>query len=84
MQHFRFNAAFPGYVFVKESSDGEERLIKLVKDITWKPSLSNLPDIIPPPGLTLERQWYLHNKIREFCCQNTKDIVCPLPTQLLP
>ena len=84
MQHFRFNAAFPGYVFVKESSDGEERLIKLVKDITWKPSLSNLPDIIPPPGLTLERQWYLHQKIREFCSENTKDIVCPFPTRPLP
>ena len=34
MQHFRFNAAFlPGYAIVKESSNGEECLIKLVKDI---------------------------------------------------
>ena len=54
MQHFRFNAAFPGHVFVKESNDGKERKIKLVKDTTWKSSLTNLPDTIPPPGLTLE------------------------------
>ena len=84
MQHFRFNAVFPGHVFVKESNDGKERKIKLVKDATWKPSLTNLPDIIPPPGLTLERQWYLHHKIREFCSKNTKDIVCPLPLHPLP
>ena len=32
MQHFRFNAAFPGYVFVKDSSDDKEREIKIVKD----------------------------------------------------
>ena len=79
MQHFRFTAAFPGYVFVKDSNADKERKIKIVKDITWKPTLATLPDEIPPPGLTLERQWYLYNKIREFCPDNTKDIVCPLP-----
>lgn len=83
MHHFRFNAELPGYVMVKESSDGTERRIKLVKDTTWKPSLATLPEIITPPGLTLEREWYLYNKIREFCPENTKDIVCPLPQQPL-
>ena len=79
MQHFRFNSDYPGYVFVKECSDGNERKIKLVKDTTWRPNVAELPEILTPPGLTLEREWYLYNKIREFCPDNTKDIVCPLP-----
>ena len=77
MQHFQFNAAFLGYVFVKETSDGEECLLKLVKDITWKPSLSNLPDLIPPPGLTLERQWYLHQKCENFAVRTPKILFAP-------
>lgn len=35
-----------------------------------------------PNGLSLERQckerqWYLYDKIREFCSDSTKDLVCP-------
>ena len=42
-----------------------------------------MPPLIVPPGLPLERQWYLHNKIREFCPDEAKDIVYPLPAQAL-
>ena len=38
MHHFRFVADYPGYVFVKNSSDDAERKIKLLKDLSWKPS----------------------------------------------
>ena len=79
MQHFRFHADSPGYVFVKECSDGKERKIKLVKDTSWRPNVAELPATLTSLGLTLEREWYLYNKIREFCPDNTKDIVCPLP-----
>ena len=58
MQHFRFNSDSPGYVFVKECSDGKERKIKLVKDTTWRPNVAELPELLTPPGLTLEREWY--------------------------
>ena len=79
LHHFRFSATHPGTVFVKTSSDGEERSIQLLKDPTWKPTASQLPPVIVPNGLLLERQWYLFDKIREFCSDESKDLVCPKP-----
>ena len=64
---------------MKTSSDGEERSIQLLKDPTWKPTASQLPPVIVPNGLSLERQWYLFDKIREFCSDESKDLVCPKP-----
>lgn len=81
--HFRFSRHHPGRVFVKIASDEPERMINILKDRTWKPSTDVLPTIIDPPGLPLDRQWYLYNKIREFCPEEAKDLVCPLPSQPL-
>ena len=67
MHHFKFPATHPGRVFVKNTNDGPEREITLKKVDSWQPLSSDLPDEIVPPGLSLERQWYLHNKIHEFC-----------------
>jgi len=83
LQHFRFTATNPGTVFVKTSSDGSERKILLLKDPTWRPTTGQLPTVIIPKGLTLERRWYLYEKIREFCSDETKDLVCPKPTEAL-
>ena len=83
MHHFRFSALHPGVVFVKNSCNDRERAIKLLKT-PWQPTSDDMPNIIPPPGLTLERQWYLFNKIREFCPDESKDIVCPKPSVPLP
>lgn len=80
MHHFRFTADHPGCVFVRSSSDDTEKKIKLVKDLSWKPHKNFLPEQVIPPGLSLERQWYLYNKIREFCPDNAKDMVCPQPS----
>ena len=40
---------------------------------------STMPPMVPPKGLTAESQWYLFEKIREFCPDNNKDKICPLP-----
>ena len=81
MHHFCFNRNHPGYVFVKNASDERESPLNLLKNVPWTPSKDELPPIIHPPGLPLERQWYLYNKIREFCPDEAKDLACPLPTQ---
>ena len=83
LHHFRFSATHPGCVFVKMSSDDVERCIQLLKDPAWRPTASNLPPVIIPQGLSLERQWYLYDKIREFCSDETKDLVCPKPKKAL-
>ena len=77
MHHFRFPYDKPGCVFVKDSSNGAERKINLLKETSWRPSATDLPEVITPPGLPLDWQWYLYNKIREFCPDSTKGIVCP-------
>ena len=81
LHHFRFTATHPGTVFVKASRDGVERSIQLLKHPSWKPTATHLPPVIIPNGLSLERQWYLFEKIREFCADEAKDLVCPKPKQ---
>ena len=83
MHHFRFTASKPGVVYVKNFNDDTEKEIKLLKT-PWQPTTHNMPDVIPPPGLSIERQWYLFNKIRDFCPDEAKDIVCPKPLTPMP
>ena len=83
LHHFRFTATHPGMVFVKTSSDGSERKIQLLKDPTWRPTTVQLPTVVIPNGLSLERRMYLFEKIHEFCLEETKGLVCPKPTVAL-
>lgn len=41
--------------------------------------IHSMPTIIPPEGLSSQRQWYLYENIREFCKDECKDLVCPKP-----
>ena len=79
LHQFRFSAARHGKVYVKESSSAAEREITLVCDDSWQPSPDELPPFVTPNGLSAERQQYLFEKIREFCPNDKKDIVCPRP-----
>ena len=63
---------------VKDSITGPEREINMVKDCNWKPTATQLPPIIQPPGLSQERKQYLFEKIREFCPPHCHDLVCPV------
>ena len=79
LHQFRFSAARHGIVYVKESSSAAEREITLVRDDSWQPSPDELPPFVTPNGLSTEHQQYLYEKIREFCPNDKKDIVCPRP-----
>ena len=61
--HFTVKSARPGVVELKVYRDSEEETVELLKD--WEPS-TDLPDVIPPPGLSAERQWYLYDHIRHI------------------
>ena len=78
--HLRFSADHKGYVFVREKSDSPEVAVKLLKD-DWSPDPTDLPERIMPSGLSPARQWYLFNKIREFCPDECMDITCPEPSE---
>ena len=64
--HFLIDSQSHGFVRMRKTSDGpvtEEQHLRTLNNV---PS-SELPPIIPPIGLTSERQWYLYDKIREYC-----------------
>lgn len=85
MHHFHFKYSAPGTVLVKDTIDDKEwRSISLLKSSSWQPSSGDLPDPIIPAGLSLERQYYLYDKIREFVPAEFRDLVCPEPTQPRP
>ena len=77
--HFRFDGAKPGKVYAKKYSNEPEKEIQLLVDPKWRPSASDLPEIVRPAGLPIERQCYLFEKIREFCPSYAQDLVCPNP-----
>ena len=81
LHHLVFSADRPGEVVVRKTSDGLERVLSVLNKNSkdWKPSPLDMPPVIKPPGLSRERQAYLFEKIREFCPDYSKDIVCPNP-----
>ena len=85
MHHFHFKSSVPGTVLVKDTIDDKEwKSITLVKSSSWQPSSGDLPHPSVPAGLSLERQYYLFDKIREFIPSEFQDLVCPKPTQPRP
>ena len=81
LHHLRFSSSSPRIVYVKEKAGSPEVKIAMLKVKDWSPKADELPSILPPSGLSLKRQWYLYNKIVEFCPDNLKDITCPLPSE---
>ena len=75
--YFHFDSRKPGKVYVKTYSDEPEKEIELLTDPNWRPSASKLPQVVTPAGLSKERQQYLYEKIREFCPEYARDLVCP-------
>ena len=76
--HFHFTSSRPGEVITKKFCDSDKVTHCILRDPTWRPNLTDLPPVVLPKGLSLERKWYLYTKIREFCSTETRDQVCPL------
>ncbi|XP_072015693.1 uncharacterized protein [Amphiura filiformis] len=79
--HFRFTQDEPGVVFAKKRVQDPETRLQLVKPSAREPP-QDIDDsfAIPPPGLNLDRQWYLYNSIREYCLNDdAKNKTCPRP-----
>ena len=81
--HFHFNANQPGEVIIKERFDTAETTVRLLKH-DWVPNSEELPEVITPKGLSLDRKWYLYQNIRQFCPDEDKDYTCPRPSREKP
>ena len=77
--HLSISESAPGSVSVRMESDSESEANPLLMDRTWTPSSQQLPPVVPRAGLSLERQWYLHSHIRQYCPDEVQDEVCPQP-----
>ena len=65
---------------MKELSDSVGVPFTMLDDEEWCASANELPCVIKPVGLSLQRQWYLYRQIREFCRDGTEDLTCPKPS----
>ena len=82
--HFRFFSSHPGAVFTKERADDTTEVYhNLLKEGATFDDPCELPDVIQPAGLSAQRQWYLYEKIREFCPVTDRDLTCPLQSHHL-
>ena len=79
---FKFLAEHPGKVICKLYSDSEEIKLDMRLDPLWEPNISDLPPLVQPRGLSLERQLYLYEKICPFCTERSMDLTCPIPSYL--
>ena len=77
LHHLCFLGSQPGLAIVRELADSLPRELRVTKDEGWQPSAESLPPVIPPQGLSFE-------KIREFCPEECRDIVCPDPSSSTP
>ena len=83
-RHFHISASNRGRVLVKETVDGEEQEIALIKrDFPYSPTKrpARLPKELKPDGLSIDRQKYLYEQIRPHIpSENDKNATCPKPT----
>ncbi len=81
--HFHVSSSKPGFVVTKKHSDSAGKEYNILKDGV-ELDQDEMPAEIEPKGLSLQRQWYLHDKIREFCPVAAQDITCPEPSAPRP
>ncbi|KAK9976582.1 hypothetical protein ABG768_021787 [Culter alburnus] len=77
-QHFSFDAKRPGVVLAKTHCDAQPVEYQLLRDRADLPSIDGL-SVLAPPGLNIDRQTYLYEKIRPFCADEARDITCQAP-----
>lgn len=78
--HFHFSREWPGEVKFQHESDSTLFSFQFFDP---KTSFTDEPEILEPEGLSAARQQYLYDKIRPFCREYAKDIVCPKPPDKL-
>ena len=83
LHHLRFVSSSPGCAFVKERAGSLEvkRCFSKRGDAAgWKPESDKLPPFLPLAGLSLQRQWYLLEKLKDTVNHHLPH----LPPHLLP
>ena len=77
--HFKISSSNPDELMMKEAEAEPTLKLNIISNSSEFLDSGQMPSQITPRGLTPERQWYLFDKIREFCPAASRDITCPLP-----
>ena len=77
--HFSVTASDSGTIVTSEYCDSDS-----VDHSVLRGALpAGMPAVITPAGLDHKRKQYLFKEIREFCSEETKDVVCPRPDRIV-
>ena len=76
--HFNINSN-DVQIYIKETSTSNSTTINLLRSHDVIPPKETLPEQLYPKGVSAERQWYLYDKIRQYCAEDSKNKTCPLP-----
>ena len=66
---------------MREYADGPETSVKILKSEPEALADQVMPDILPPAGLTRERESYLYRMIRPYVRDPYKNLTCPDPEE---
>ena len=77
--HFYTSSDKSGKIELQEFIDSPVTTVDVMKQ-GIKIDRSQMPQVIPPPGLSFERQVYLFQQIRQFCEPEHADATCPEPS----
>ena len=80
VQHMLFDATKPGVVSVKAALEDDYK--EIVLPTTSKDALvaADMPPVLPPAGLSEQRQQYLYSQIRPHVLEQFQDELCPKPS----
>ena len=77
-QVFYISSAKPGTYLLQKHSSSPQVEISICKRI---PESNDFPKEVPLQGLSVARQWYLYEQIREFCTtEEAANSTCPKPS----
>ena len=77
--HFEFSSDTPGVMKVKEAVNGTESEVNILRATVHQVTTAGTPPALSPPGLSPEKQAYLHKEIRPFVPAECQDVLCPAP-----
>lgn len=76
--HFKVSCDNLGVVVCNEFAHSSTETVD-IKKIGVSISVQEMPQVIPPPGIPVDRQKYLYEQIRVFCEPEYADSTCPQP-----
>ena len=83
-QIFEVSSSKPGVFSLRKSSSSAIEEISTLRNSANSIAIGQLPEQIPLKGLSLDRQWYLYEHIREYCTtEEAADSTCPKSSRLL-